>query len=172
MGKQSLRTGIIIALNEWTGRFFGSPHSTSTTALICKSRLQDQDAAMPVYGKKPLKISSWTIRPIPLKFSMIHLVWYFVQVFIWVDLDLFYDKVRFGHLGFSIENVKAIHFSETVAASDFKADILLIRMLTRGPEQGETHSVQAKDPCCSKINSAGFLEINFINATYKSLTLW
>ena len=35
------------------------------------------------------------------------------------DLDLFYGKVKFGNLGFSIgKNVKTVDFSETIAASD------------------------------------------------------
>ena len=36
-----------------------------------------------------------------------------------IDLDLFYGKVKFGNLGFSIRNqVKTVDFSETIAASD------------------------------------------------------
>ena len=37
------------------------------------------------------------------------------------DLDLFYDKVKFGNLGFSIgKKVKRVDFSETIATSDLK----------------------------------------------------
>ena len=36
----------------------------------------------------------------------------------WSDLDLFYGKVKFGNLGFSIG--KGVDFSETIAASDLK----------------------------------------------------
>ena len=37
------------------------------------------------------------------------------------DLDLFYGKVKFGDLGFSMEKVKTVgFFSETTAASDLK----------------------------------------------------
>ena len=35
-------------------------------------------------------------------------------------LDLFYGKVKFGNLGFSMGKVKAVEFSETIAASDMK----------------------------------------------------
>ena len=38
----------------------------------------------------------------------------------WSDLDLFYGKVKFGNLGFSMEKVKTVDFSETIAASDLK----------------------------------------------------
>ena len=36
----------------------------------------------------------------------------------WVDLDLFYAKVKFGHIGFCMEKVKIIYFLETIAALD------------------------------------------------------
>ena len=37
------------------------------------------------------------------------------------DLDLFYGKVKFGYLGFSMEKVKTVgFFSETIAACDLK----------------------------------------------------
>ena len=36
------------------------------------------------------------------------------------DLDLFYGKVKFGNLGFSMGKVKTMDFSETIAASDLK----------------------------------------------------
>ena len=38
----------------------------------------------------------------------------------WSDLDLFYGKVKFGNLGFSMGKVKTVDFSETIAASDLK----------------------------------------------------
>ena len=38
----------------------------------------------------------------------------------WSDLDLFYGKVKFGNLGFSMVKVKTVDFSETIAASDLK----------------------------------------------------
>ena len=36
------------------------------------------------------------------------------------DLDIFYGKVKFGNLGFSMGKVKTVDFSETIAASDLK----------------------------------------------------
>ena len=38
----------------------------------------------------------------------------------WIDLDLFYGKVKFGNLGFSMGKVKTVDFSESIAASDLK----------------------------------------------------
>ena len=38
----------------------------------------------------------------------------------WVDIDLFYAKVRFGNLGFSIGKLKTVNFSETIEACDLK----------------------------------------------------
>ena len=38
----------------------------------------------------------------------------------WVDLDLFYGKVKFGNLGFSIGKSENSGFSETIAACDLK----------------------------------------------------
>ena len=38
----------------------------------------------------------------------------------WSDLELFYDMVKFGNLGFSMGKVKTVDFSETIAASDLK----------------------------------------------------
>ena len=38
----------------------------------------------------------------------------------WSDLDLFYCKVKFGNLGFSMGKVKSVDFSESIAASDLK----------------------------------------------------
>ena len=38
----------------------------------------------------------------------------------WVDLDRFYGKVKFGTLGFWMENVETLHFSVTVTVSDTK----------------------------------------------------
>ena len=38
----------------------------------------------------------------------------------WRDLDLFYGKVKFGNIGFSMGKVKTVDFSETIAASDLK----------------------------------------------------
>ena len=38
----------------------------------------------------------------------------------WSDLDLFYGKVKFGNLGFSMGKSETVDFSETIAASDLK----------------------------------------------------
>ena len=38
----------------------------------------------------------------------------------WIDLDLFYAKVKFGHIGFACEKVKIVYYLETIAAIGFK----------------------------------------------------
>ena len=38
----------------------------------------------------------------------------------WSDLDLFYGKVKFGNLGFSIGKSEKVDFSGSIAASDLK----------------------------------------------------
>ena len=38
----------------------------------------------------------------------------------WSDLDLFYGKVKFGYLGFSMEKSENSGFFATIAASDLK----------------------------------------------------
>ena len=38
----------------------------------------------------------------------------------WSDLDLFYGKVKFGYLGFSMGKSENSGFSETIAACDLK----------------------------------------------------
>ena len=38
----------------------------------------------------------------------------------WSDLDLFYGKVKFGFLGFSMGKSETVDFSETIAACDLK----------------------------------------------------
>ena len=40
----------------------------------------------------------------------------FFKLFPLVDLDPFYAKVKFGHIGFVWEQVKIIYFLETIAA--------------------------------------------------------
>ena len=57
-------------------------------------------AAMPIYGKKIKKISG-TKRAMTLKLGMQHRVLEYYQVCSnddWVDLDLFYGKVKFAPL--------------------------------------------------------------------------
>ena len=63
--------------------------------------------ATAMYSKTPSKIfCSGTGRPMILKFGMQHRTTQVIQsLYIWstsVDLDLFYGKVKFGNLGFSI----------------------------------------------------------------------
>ena len=38
----------------------------------------------------------------------------------WSYLDLFYSKVKFGNLGFSMGKSETVDFSETIAANDLK----------------------------------------------------
>ena len=40
-----------------------------------------------------------------------------------VDLDLFYSKVKFGHLGVCIGKMQKVDFSKTIVAYDIKIDI-------------------------------------------------
>ena len=47
----------------------------------------------------------------------------------WSELDLFYSKVTFGKLGFSMGKVKTVDFSETIAASDLKVGRQLIEYM-------------------------------------------
>ena len=42
------------------------------------------------------------------------------KLWAWVDLDLFYGKNKFGNLGFSIEKLNTVDFSETIEACDLK----------------------------------------------------
>ena len=82
-------------------------------------------AATPIYGKNPSKIYfSRTGRPISTKLGMLYRG---LQPIIvcsnddhWSDLDLFYGKVKFDNLGFSIGKSENSGFSETIAASDQK----------------------------------------------------
>ena len=69
-------------------------------------------AAMPIYGKNPLKIFyPGTSGIISMKLSMNHqglppnIICYInlLKLLPWVDLDLFFSKVKFCNLGFYIE---------------------------------------------------------------------
>ena len=42
------------------------------------------------------------------------------KLWLWVDLDPFYAKVKFGYIGFVWEKVKIIYFLETIAALGLK----------------------------------------------------
>ena len=44
----------------------------------------------------------------------------FFELWPWVDLDLFYAKVMFGHLSFCMGKMKIIYFLKTIAAYDLK----------------------------------------------------
>ena len=43
----------------------------------------------------------------------------------WSDLDLFYDKVKFGNLGFSMGKSENSGFYGTIAASDLRCRQLI-----------------------------------------------
>ena len=82
-------------------------------------------AAMPIYGKNLKKSSS----PEPIDQWPWNLVCSIVygsttkvsKLWPWVVLDLFYAKVKFGHIGFFVwEKVKIICFLETIAAFGLK----------------------------------------------------
>ena len=40
-----------------------------------------------------------------------------------VDLDLFYSKVKFGHLGLCMGKRQSVDFSEAIVAYDIEVDI-------------------------------------------------
>ena len=82
-------------------------------------------AAMPIYGKK-LKNLLWNQKTDDLE------IWYaalgarvlpnLFQWWLWVDLDLFYGKVKFGPLCFVWEKGKTMGFSETIVVYDIRVD--------------------------------------------------
>ena len=51
----------------------------------------------------------------------------------WVEPDLFYGKVKFCHLGFSIGKSETVGFSKTIAACNLKIGSCrqLIKLMTR-----------------------------------------
>ena len=80
-------------------------------------------AATPIYGKKNFEnllfqnrmsydLETWHVASGTQALQGLYKWWP------WVDLDLFYGKVKFGNLGFLWEKVKTVDFSETIAASD------------------------------------------------------
>ena len=82
-------------------------------------------AAMPIYGKnlkknlllqnqKSYDLETWHVAS---GTQTLHSLY---KCSPWVDLDLFYGKVKLGYLGFFIGKVKTMDFSETIAASDMK----------------------------------------------------
>ena len=82
-------------------------------------------AATPIYGKNPSK--NLLLRN---RWADFHETWYVAsgtpahyilfKLCPRNDLDLFYGKVKFGNLGFSIGKVKTVDLSETITASDLK----------------------------------------------------
>ena len=83
-----------------------------------------QMAAIPVYGKIPLKILYPGTR------GMITNTWYVAsgtpshyslfKLWSWVDLDLFFGKVKFWNLSFYIEKCHSDGFFENFAACDLE----------------------------------------------------
>ena len=82
-------------------------------------------AAMPIYGKIPLKIIfSGTGRPISTKLGMWHRGLQPIIVCsnddLRVILTYFTARSNVGYFGFLWEKVKTVDFSETIAACDMK----------------------------------------------------
>ena len=77
-------------------------------------------AAMPLYGKILKKSSP----PVPVDRLPRNLIYSIgascLSKFVQVDLNLFYGKVKFYNLGFSIVKRENTGFSETIAACDLK----------------------------------------------------
>ena len=83
-------------------------------------------AATPIYGKKPFKNLLLLNRC-----TNFHETWYVAfetqahyslfKWWPWVDLGLFYGKVKFGNISFSIFFLKKVDFSETIEACDLKS---------------------------------------------------
>ena len=75
-------------------------------------------AAIPIYGKNLKNLLLWNLKTNDLE------TWFeasdvrvLSSLFIWwpwVDLDLFYGKVKFGPYAFVWENGKTMDFSETI----------------------------------------------------------
>ena len=81
-------------------------------------------AAMPIYGKNPLKIFSGTGWPISTKLGMYH--WGLQPIIICsnddprVTLTYFMARSNLVTYAFLWEKVKTVDFSETIAACDLK----------------------------------------------------
>ena len=84
-------------------------------------------AAMPIYGKNhkiiffsgtggPNFNETWYVT----LGTLIHQCLY--KSLPWVDLDLFYGKVNFGYIGFSMEKRENIEFFRNFVARDLKID--------------------------------------------------
>ena len=93
-------------------------------------------AAMPIYGKNPSKIFSWTSGLISKRTLYVasgttahHSLLKWRPL---VDLDLFNSKVKFWNLSF-LNKVMTVDFSETIAACDLKVGRWrqFIKLMTR-----------------------------------------
>ena len=94
---------------------------------ICSRHLghMTKMAAMPIYGKNPLKNL-----PLRNRQTDFYETWYVAsgtpshhslfKWWPWSDLDLFYGTVKFGNLSFSIGKSENGGFLETIAACDLK----------------------------------------------------
>ena len=84
-------------------------------------------AAMPIYGKNLKK--SFSSEPNANDLETWYAAsgaWVLPSIFKWwpcVDLDLFYDKVKFGSVCFVWEKCKTMDFSETIVVYDVKVGI-------------------------------------------------
>ena len=80
-------------------------------------------AAMPIYGKNPLKIffpgTSGTITNLVCSIRD-YCPSKVLKLFPWVDLDLFFGKVNVCNLCFDIENVTVMDSLESIAAFDLE----------------------------------------------------
>ena len=70
------------------------------------------------------------------------------------SLDLFYGKVKFGNLGFSIGKSENSGFSETIAASDLK-------------DSRSRHLIKYMK-VCEYLRSRSFLDLGPRSCTYKN----
>ena len=77
-------------------------------------------ATMPVYGKNLKNLLLPNQKTIDLKTLYVLLWTWVLPKWSWVDLDLFYAKVKFGHIGFCVGEREIIYFLETIAALGLK----------------------------------------------------
>ena len=86
-------------------------------------------ATMAIYGKNPLKILfPGTSGIISIKLGMWHQgLWPIImsKFLLWVDLDLFFGKVKFCNLCFYIKNLTVMDSLEIIAAFDLEIGCIL-----------------------------------------------
>ena len=126
--RPSTFSNIFFSETTWPikAKFYVEPPWVGGTK-VCSRHLghMTKMAARPIYGKNPSKIFfSRTGRPIFTK------TWYVAswtpahhnlfKWWPWVDLDLFYGRVKFGNLGFSMGKSENCWFFRTFAAWDLK----------------------------------------------------